>query len=323
MIDNYPVIMVGYENALLLDIAGPVQVYSTANKLLGKSFYDVHLVSPGGETIETEVGISLLASAALSSAPAGGDLIIPGGPGVDPLLGDHVFVEALKSATKDRSRIVSVCSGSLLLAATGLLAGRAATSHWARSRQMRDLYPDVNWQPDAIFVRDEPFYTSAGITAGIDLALSLIEADHGADLALKAAQELVVYLRRSGGQGQYSKLLTLQHGLSENLRRASEAVLAAPAKDWRVSKLADVAGMTERNLSRRFMKEVGVSPAKYVEAIRLELARTLLETSGISIDQVASKSGFHDAQSLRRAFHTKLGVTPGQYRQRFGEAPPD
>ena len=260
----------------------------------------------------------MLAQSALAKAPAGGDLIIPGGAGVDQLLQNEGFLMELKHATKNRTRIVSVCSGALLLAATGLLDGRAATSHWARSTQMQQLYPSVNWQPDAIFVQDEQFYTSAGITAGIDLALSLIEADHGSDLALRVAHELVVYLRRSGGQAQYSKLLTLQHGLSENLRRASEAVLEDPTLDWRVTKLAELAGMTERNLSRRFMKEAGVSPAKYVETIRLDLARTLLETSPLSIDQIALKSGFVEAQNLRRVFHLKMKVTPSQYRQRFG-----
>lgn len=315
---KYPVIVVGFRDALLLDIAGPVQVYSTANKLLGTPYYEVHLVSEDGGPVETDAGLVMLASSALAKAPAGGDLIIPGGAGVDQLLQNETFLTKLQRATKTRARIVSVCSGALLLAATGLLDGRTATSHWARTTQMQQLYPKVNWQPDAIFVCDDPFYTSAGITAGIDLALSLIETDHGSDLALRVAHELVVYLRRSGGQGQYSKLLTLQHGLSQNLRRASEAVLEDPASDWRVAKLADVAGMTQRNLSRRFMKEAGVSPAKYVETIRLDLARTLLVTSPLSIDQIALKSGFQNSQNLRRVFHQKMNVTPSQYRQRFG-----
>ncbi len=321
MKDKYPVIMLGFQDVLLLDIAGPIQVYATANKLLASPYYEVHLVGIEGEAIATDAGLVMLASGTLAKAPRGGDLIIPGGPGVDLLLRNTDFIAQLKRATKTRSRIVSVCSGALLLAATGLLDGREATSHWAREAQMLQLYPKVNWQPDAIFVRDGLFYTSAGITAGIDLALSLIEADHGSDLALRVAQELVVYLRRSGGQGQYSKLLTLQHGLSPNLRRASDAVLEDPTGDWRVSNLANLAGMTKRNLSRRFLKEAGVSPAKYVETIRLDLARTLLETSPLSIDQIALKSGFQDGQNLRRVFHHKMKVTPSQYRQRFGGAP--
>ncbi len=316
---RYPVIMVGFKRALLLDIAGPIQVYSTANKLLETPYYEVQLVSENGAPVETDTGLCMQATSLLSKASTGGDLIVPGGPGVDLLLQNQPFLAALKRATKARMRIISVCSGSLLLAATGLLDERAATSHWARERQMQQLFPKVSWQPEAIFVRDERFYTSAGITAGIDLVLSLVEADHGSDLALRVAQELVVYLRRSGGQGQYSKLLTLQHGLSQNLRRASEAVLEDPTLDWRVSRLADLAGMTERNLSRRFRKEAGVSPAKYVEAIRLDLARTLLETSPLSIDQIALKSGFQDGQKLRRVFHHKMNVTPSQYRQRFGD----
>ncbi len=316
MTDHYPVIVVGFSGVLLLDIAGPVQVFATANRLLPSPYYEVGIygVSPNG--FETDTGLEIRSSGTLADAPTGGDLIVPGY--VEPMCtapDDRVFTERLRGAISGRNRVISICSGSLLLAATGLLKGRSATSHWDQFPMAMKKFPEVNWKPNAIYVEDGDIFTSAGVTTGIDLALLLVERDHGSKLALEVARKMVVQLRRPGGQSQYSPLLTLQYGLTAALTRVCEAVHMAPEKDWRVSKLADIAGMTERNVTRRFKSEIGISPAKFVEKVRLDLARTLLETSELSVKEIAVKTGFMDAQKLRRAFIGAFGMTTSHYQR--------
>lgn len=317
---SYPVSMVGFSGALLLDIGGPLQVFAMANRFSPAAHYRTSLVSLDGGAVETDAGVTLYSDGALATAPAGGDLIVPGGPGVDAQLDNPAFIAALRQAAAGRRRLVSVCSGSLLLAEAGLLDGREATCHWRRTAQMTEGYPRVRWSPDAIYVRDGHIFSSAGVTAGVDLALALIEADLGSTLALEVAQELVIYLRRSGGQSQYSRPLEAQHTTAPPLRRVYEAIVRAPEKDWRVAHLADIAGMTERSLHRHFVKAFGQGPARFIESVRLEAARNALEQSGRSLADIARLCGFRDAQTLRRAFRKHLGVSPGAYRERFSKA---
>lgn len=317
-----PVSMVGFPGVLLLDIAGPLQVFAMANRFAPAPRYRTRLLSLYGGPIETDTGVVLNSDMTLAEAPCGGDLIVPGGPGVDAQLDDPAFIDALRRAALGRRRLVSVCSGSLLLAEAGLLDGRKATGHWERTAQMMKSYPQVRWTPDAIYVQDGPIYSSAGVTAGLDLALALVEADLGSTLALRVAQELVIHLRRSGGQSQFSRPLEAQHSAAPSIRRVYEAIVSAPDKDWRVADLADLAGTTERTLHRRFVKAFGQGPARFVESVRLEAARSALEQSARSLAEIARLCGFRDAQTLRRAFRKHLSVSPGEYRQRFFKAAP-
>jgi transcriptional regulator GlxA family with amidase domain len=215
-------------------------------------------------------------------------------------------------------RIGSVCSGAFVLAAAGMLDGRRATTHWDSCKEMMEFRPAVLLEPDAIFVADPPFYTSAGVTAGIDLCLSLVEADCGPRLALAIARNLVLFMRRPGGQTQYSAGLNVQAAATPRLRQLVSDISADPSGDLSVPELAARAAMSERTFSRIFQKETGVSPAFFVELARVNRAKALLETSEWTMARVAERAGFGSVESLHRAFHKKVGVTPGDYRHRFG-----
>lgn len=313
----HPVSMIGFDDALLLDIAGPLQVFSTANRIVRKGAYDIRLFSLQEGPVQTDAGISLHTHSLPDMLPPGGTLLVPGGPGVDALCQDKAFIDWLKTAATGQARIVSVCSGSLLLAEAGLLEGRAATCHWGRTPILATRHPDVLWDPDVLHTRDGNVYTSAGVTAGIDLALVLIEEDLGAEAALAVARELVVHLRRPGGQSQFSAPLTAQYDGPSPVQKVCAAIVADPARSWRVAHMAEIACTTERTLARHFVRQTGLSPARFVETARLDAARGMLETSGRSLDAIARDSGFTDAQNLRRAFRRHLGLAPAEYRCRF------
>lgn len=318
MTTPYPVTVVTFPDALLLDIAGPVQVYATANRLSGKPLYTVQLAAmPGTPNPVTDTGLALAASLDLTTPLPWGDLLIPGGPGVDLLLKDSLFIAALATQAVRQARIVSICSGSLLTAATGLLDGHKATCHWIRSPTLADQFPKVCWQSDAIYTIDGQFCCSAGVTAGIDLILALVERDHGSTLALDIAREMVVYLRRSGGQTQYSRPLAAQHAAGPRITALCAAISADPAQDWTVQAMADFAHMTERTLHRHFLRDLKQSPSAYVMSLRLDMARACLDRGASNLNQVAQIVGLKNEQSLRRAFARNLGTTPTTYRSRF------
>ncbi len=311
--------MVAFPDALLLDVTGPLQVFGSANQMLNRTHYDIGIATQNGEPVKTGVGVTLSADLSFDDVPAVGDLIVPGGPGVDAVLDNDILLEYLRQAAQDQNRIISVCSGSMLLAQAGLLDGKEATSHWSRIPELRDRYPDVQWNPDAIFTRDGRTYCSAGVTAGIDLALALVEDDLGRALALEVARELVVYMRRSGGQSQYSRPLRAEAAVSSSIRGLCSAIAQDPTRDWRVSSMSAFANMTERSLHRHFVREFGETPSRYVEGTRLDLARSFLDHDGRNLEEVSYLSGFGSAQNLRRAFEKLLGVTPNDYRDRFGD----
>ncbi len=315
----YPVTMVAFPDALLLDITGPLQVFGSANEMLKSPHYQINIVTQTGAPIRTGVGVTLAADLSFSDIAPTGDIIVPGGSGVDAALQNEAMLDYLRRTAKNQSRVISVCSGSMLLAEAGLLDGKEATSHWSRISELRDRFPDVLWNPDAIFTRDGNTYCSAGVTAGIDLALALIEEDLGRDLALDVARELVVYMRRSGGQSQYSRPLRAQAAVSSSIRQLCAAIAENPTKDWRVSSMSRFANMTERSLHRHFVREFGETPSRFVEGTRLDLARTYLDHAGKNLEQVSQLSGFGSAQNLRRSFEKLLGVTPNDYRDRFGQ----
>jgi transcriptional regulator GlxA family with amidase domain len=213
-----------------------------------------------------------------------------------------------------------VCTGAFVLAAAGLLDGRRATTHWASCERMRAFRPAVRLEPDAIFVADPPFYTSAGITAGIDLALFLVESDYGADLARAVARNLVLFMRRAGGQSQFNPGLDVQLAATPRLRRLIAEVASDPTGDLSVESLAERAGMTARSFSRRFRRETGVTPAAFVEMARVNRAKALLETADWSLARVAERAGFGSLAALHRAFGRSVGITPGEYRDRFASS---
>lgn len=310
----------GFSDVLLMDVTGPAQVFGSANKLLGYQAYRIDLLTRDGDDVRTDTGLTLRADGALDRSRYFDDLVIPGGPGVDRLLDDATIAGFLVPLAGKAQRVVSVCSGSLLTAAAGLLDGRRATTHWERSDLVHKRFAEVDWHLDRIFTRDGRFYCSAGVTAGIDLALSLLEADQGRDTALAVAREMVVFMHRHGGQSQYSRPLQAQSSSQARFAGLYSRIEADPAAFWTVQEMARAAGTTERTLHRECLRDLGMSPARFVEERRLAIARLYLERSEKPFKQIASLSGFGSEQKMRRSFAKRLGVLPTDYRERFGES---
>lgn len=315
-----PVTMILFPDTLMLDVVGPLQVFSTANSLIEQPFYEVRTISEDGQPVRSESGLTLMADGGFDTDFPSGDLFTPGGRGTDRQCANPAILDFLKRSAPAQRHVASVCSGSLILAEAGLLDGREATCHWGRTADLWRRYPNVRWLPDAIYTQDGNIFTSAGVTAGIDLALAMVEQDLGGEVALEVARELVVYMRRSGGQSQFSRPLQAQTATSPRIRQLCEEIAARPAEDWRVTRMSDFANMTERSLHRLFVREFGESPSRFVEGVRVDFARNALEQTAASFDQVAALSGLRDAQTLRRAFARHLRLTPGEYRNRFKRA---
>ena len=317
------VALVGYPGVQSLDIVGPLEVFAMANRFGDPMGYEVSLASPDGGTIVCNSGLRLEGSVALADLPDDLDTILVAGGNNEALrrVAKGSFLEWLSDRSLKTRRLGSVCSGALVLAAAGVLDGRRATTHWGHCEEMRSLRPAVRLEPDAIFVADPPFYTSAGVTAGIDLCLSLVEADHGSKVALAIARNLVLFMRRPGGQTQFSAGLNVQAAATPRLRELIADLMADPSGDLSVPRLADRAGMSERTFSRVFQKETGVGPASFVEMARVDRAKVLLETSDWPLARVAERAGFGSVEALHRAFNKRVGATPGEYRARFGHVP--
>jgi transcriptional regulator GlxA family with amidase domain len=318
------VALVGYPGAQSLDIVGPLEVFTMANRFGDPRAYEVILASPQGGTIVCNSGLNLAGSVPLADLPGELDTVLVAGGSEDALrqAADEHVLEWLIGRTRTTRRMGSVCSGALVLAAAGILDGRRATTHWGYCDEMRRSRPAVRLEPDAIFVADPPFYTSAGVTAGIDLCLSLVEADQGPQVALAVARNLVLFMRRPGGQTQYSAGLNVQAAATPRLRQLIADVSADPSGGLSVPELAARAAMSERTFSRVFQKETGVGPATFVEMARVNRAKALLETSDWPLARVAERAGFGSVEGLHRAFNKRVGATPGEYRQRFGHVRP-
>ncbi|MEV8632265.1 GlxA family transcriptional regulator [Streptosporangium sp. NPDC051023] len=304
-----------FDGVKLLDVAGPSEVFSEANRM--GAAYELVLCSPGGRQVTSSTGMRIPADADADADDVrfdtvlvvGGDLLPAHPVGAD-------LLSAVHRLSKYASRVSSVCTGAFILAAAGLLDGRRATTHWKHTRTLQRSYPEVAVEPDAIFVRDGCLYTSAGVTAGIDLALAMLEDDHGDELARSVAQSLVVFLQRPGGQSQFSPSLRGPRPRTSLLRAVLDAVAADPAGDHSVSRLAARAGLSARHLTRLFRSEVGTTPAKYVELIRFDAAKSMLD-AGHSVTSAAERAGYGSSESLRRAFIHHVGVPPRAYQQRF------
>ena len=303
-----------FDDINLLDAAGPVQAFEAANTD-GRARYRTRYVSLDGGPVRAGCGLRLVPDGTLCVAANGADLLIPGGAGVDALTGNPDLHEIIRKRAETQYRLISVCSGALVLAAAGVLNGLAATTHWSREEDTR-TYPEVNWDLDRINITQGRVFTSAGVTTGIDLALSIIQADCGPKVALAVARELVVQLRRTGGQSQYAFHLAGQFAKGEALSQLIEKVVATPHLDWSLDALADAAGMNARTLTRRFKRDTGETPAQFVEKVRVDHARGLL-SGNMPLKQVAVDSGFGDLQRLRRAFQRQFGVQLSDYRNMF------
>ena len=311
------ILVVAVEGCQSLDVFGPIEVFRNASVEVPDA-YRVELVGPAdGDTVTMENGIPLFVAPLPEPPPRHDTLLVAGGSGARFAIEDAALVDWIARASRRAHRTVSVCTGAYLLAAAGLLDERTATTHWAHCEDLASRYSQVRVDPDPVFIQDGDVWTSAGISAGIDLALALVEADLGPQVALSAARELVVFLKRPGGQSQFSSALSAQQAARPELRELQAWIAGHLDEDLTVPVLADRALMSERSFARAFHREVGQTPAAYVEALRIERARDLLEDGAPSLEAVAQATGFASAEVLRRAFHRRVGVSPAEYRDRF------
>ncbi|MBM7090735.1 GlxA family transcriptional regulator [Streptomyces sp. SID9913] len=312
------VLVVLFDDVQSLDVTGPVEVFAGAERQRPGS-YRLLTASPDGAPVRTSSGLTLAADHALDDAPAPHTLLVPGGPGTrhrpDPAL-----LAWLRRHGPRAERLVSVCSGALLLADAGLLEGRRVTTHWSLCGRLARDHPGVEVDPDPIFVRDGHLATSAGVTAGIDLALALVEEDLDRDTALTIARHLVVFLRRPGNQAQFSAQLAAQTARREPLREVQRWITEHPGDDLSVESLAARARLSPRHFARAFREETGTTPGRYVDRVRLEHARRLLEDTADGVEEVSRASGYGTPEAMRRAFLKALGTAPAEYRRRFRPA---
>ncbi|HEY5342413.1 MAG TPA: DJ-1/PfpI family protein [Solirubrobacteraceae bacterium] len=312
-----------YPGVQSLDLTGPLEVFAGAQRLIEQSGrrergYEVRLLSADGRPLETSSGLTVTPHTSLEDAPAKIDtLIVAGGYGRKRAAADPTLLDWIARTSATARRTASVCTGAFLLAAAGLLDGRRATTHWASAAELAAQYPAVDVDPEPIFLRDGPIWTSAGVTAGMDLALALVEEDLDRAAALAIARHLVLFLRRPGNQSQFSATLSAQEPEREPLRELQRHVVEHPADDLSVEALAARAHMSPRNFARAFAAETGATPARYVERVRLEAARRRLEDTAEPVATVAAACGFGTAETMRRTFLRALDVGPAEYRRRF------
>jgi len=324
------VVIVAFDRVQVLDITGPSEVFSLADRARAAagvsaagSTYSIELLAAvggagaAGATVRTSSGLKLEPHGPLDGREID-TLIVPGGQGTRDATKDEHLISWIRAAARRSRRVTSVCTGAFLLARAGLLDGRRATTHWAACNALQRLHPSVEVDPDPIFVREGNVYTSAGVTAGIDLALALVEEDLGPQAALNAARSLVLFVRRPGGQAQFSAVLETQAASHRRIRELQQWISDHLTDDLTVTALADRCHMSERNFSRVFAREVGLTPAAYVESLRLERARLLLETTEHQLEQIARECGFGTVETLRRTFARRLRASPSDYRRRFG-----
>jgi transcriptional regulator GlxA family with amidase domain len=314
------VVIVAFPGVQSLDVTGPLEVFHGAG-CAARGAYEVAVATLDGAPVPTTSGIDLGGGVALHDLGPIDTLIVAGGEGrrnVDPRL-----VDWLRERAPAARRIASVCTGTFLLAAAGLLDGRRVTTHWAWAEALVLEHPDVDVDPEPIFTRHGNVWTSAGVTAGMDLALAMVEEDLGRDVALETARGLVLFLRRPGGQSQFSAQLAVQAADHEPIRELLVWIVEHPSDDLSVETLARRVAMSPRHFARVFAREVGTTPARYVETVRVEAARRRLEESSHGVDAIADTCGFGTAETMRRAFLRTLRVAPSAYRGFFRPEPPN
>ncbi|MEV7601036.1 GlxA family transcriptional regulator [Kitasatospora sp. NPDC089797] len=314
------VVVVLYDDVQSLDVTGPLEVFAGAGAAARRpGAYRVVTASPGGRPVRSCSGLRLLPDADLAEVGPVHTLLVPGG--VDFEHPDGALVARIRELAGRAERVVSVCTGAFLLAEAGLLSGRRATTHWAYCEELARRFPDVAVDPDPIHVRDGHVATSAGVTAGIDLALALVEEDLGRDAALLIARHLVVFLRRPGNQAQFSTQLAAQVASRQPLREVQRWIAEHPEADLSVEALAGRAAMSPRHFARAFAAEVGLPPGRYVDGVRLEAARRRLEDTDDGVEGIARSCGYGTPEAMRRAFVRALAAPPAEYRRRFRSRP--
>jgi transcriptional regulator GlxA family with amidase domain len=301
----------------LLDVAGPLDVFAEANVQSGHAAYSLALIATEPGPITTSSGRRLLPDrvAPADAGDAFDTLLVAGAPRIhEAAVGADLLAWLSRTAARCR-RYGSVCSGAFLLGQAGLLTGRRVTTHWAVAEMLAARYPAARVEPDAICLFDGPVRTAAGVTAGLDLALALVEEDQGAEIARRVAAQLVMFFKRGGGQMQFSRRGVSAPAGRSALQEVQRWVAAHPAEDHGVGRLALRAGMSPRHFARLFRAETGLTPAAYVETVRIEAGRRLLESGALALKQVAGACGFQDADTFRRAFQRQVGTTPAEYRR--------
>jgi transcriptional regulator GlxA family with amidase domain len=317
------VVIVVYPGVQSLDLTGPLEVFVGAQQLIAargraERGYRVTVASLDGVPLSTSSGLEIVPATSLAETPGPIDtLIVAGGAGSQDASAEKALLDWLATAAPSARRVASVCTGAFVLAAAGLLDGRRASTHWASAAELAERYPAVEVDPEPIYLRDGPVWTSAGVTAGMDLALALVEEDLDREAALTIARHLVLFLRRPGNQSQFSATLAAQQPEREPLRDVQRYVLEHVAEDLSVQELAARAHMSPRNFARAFAAETGITPGRYVERVRLEAARRSLEDTSQPIATVATACGFGTSETMRRTFLRALSVAPAEYRRRY------
>lgn len=312
-----------YEGFKALEAIGALSVFTYANSHLGrrglKGRYDVKLVSTHCGPVLSDTGVSLVAEKSLNTLAVPHTAIIVGAWNIEQALDNaREIVQWVESAAKRMTRTAALCSGAFFLAEAGLLEGKRATTHWAVADALKARHPTVRVDADCIFIREDAIWTSAGVTAGIDLALALVEEDFGLDIALDVARDLVVYLKRPGGQSQFSAQLISQATHHPGIRSVQNWILANLENDLNPADMAERLSMSVRSFNRRFKSETGTTPSEFLTRARIEAARRMLEEGNLPAKTIAARAGFKTYESMRKAFQSALGVTPLAYRERFG-----
>jgi transcriptional regulator GlxA family with amidase domain len=312
--------MLIFPGVQLLDVTGPFQVFASANDIVeaggGARPYQLRLMAQNDDAVTSTAGVVLAATSLSRRDEALDTLIVPGGSGVEAVAVNAALMKWLQQRATVARRVAAVCTGAFVLAAAGLLDGRRATTHWKWSARLAQRYPGIRVEPDPIFLCDGSVWTSAGVTAGIDLALALVEADLGRSVALAVARYLVVFLKRPGGQAQFSAALALQ-AAEDKFGALHDWINEHLGGELSLSILAEQAGMSERSFSRHYAEATGQTPARAVERLRVEAARNMLSESRVPLKRVAQRCGFNSEETMRRSFLRLLAVTPQDYRSRF------
>jgi transcriptional regulator GlxA family with amidase domain len=302
----------------MLDVSGPLDVFAEANRQAGTDVYALRVIGGSSRAIESSSGIRIVPDGTIRDEPGAIDtLLVAGAPDIGDAPTNITMMQWLRGAATSARRYGSVCSGAWMLASAGLLDRRRITTHWNIAARLQQTFPEVLVEPDAFYVRDGPVCTSAGVTAGMDLALALVEEDLGRELAMDVAAQLVMFFKRPGGQLQFSRHKETEVGGRQVLQELQRWVTAHPEADHSVAALAARSGLSPRHFARVFHQEAGMTPADFVEVVRVEAARRILEQEHDAPKRVAARCGYADVNGLRRAFVRRMGVTPAGYRKLY------